>query len=344
MSDSCGHPCYAMSDRHILLSGDPWKESEDLADESLIEWLNGALEALQTLSAAEKRLLSHRDVMHQFVLGSWESTEYVDSVSLRAWLWRTLGARASRFPRAARAVAAGLAPCLEDQSSLPWWTGFVQGVAAAATTLKGVESTSKRGSQDGPSTCSTASTLTHARDDRYSDINLTANYQATSDCLTGYAIPAPGCNTVLQTALHEEFLWKAGEVSQPHLIKASASIGPTRVQPQGAEPVEQACPVVRRSSRTQMQSIFADSCTHTTVDKWLRPALRGHSQQVQADVRVEQSDEGSSSSQLIVNTRALPRPRSIPALARMSRDTPPVAVPPYPGSMTGRNLPGRLHL
>lgn len=283
------------------MESDPWEGCGDLANESLIDWLVGALSALRELSPDEKRLLLSRSVVQELVCDGWTSTYSVESKFLRHWCWRTLGARASAFPSAVKAVTAGLAPKPEDVDSSAWWTGFVQGVAAASVAVRHCEA--EPGMR--PSTLSTASTIAPSMDGRLSDANASVAEEGNLGDRVAH------CDAVLSSSFSS---------TEPKVTCFSPLPVPRSMQ-HGVHGVfrslslDDADTKSSNDRRQELQSMFADSCSRATSGKWqCQPAISKSKQ-----LRVEQVIQGLARSPHGIFSQTLPaRGMNSPAPAEQS--------------------------
>lgn len=263
-------------DRSCMLKSDPWEGCTDLVNESLIDWLIGALNALRELSPDEKRLLLNRNVMQELVCDGWASTDSVESKFLRHWCWRTLGARTAAFPSAAKAVAAGLAPKKEDENSSAWWTGFVQGVAAASVAARHSEAKPEMR----PSTCSTASTVA-AMDGRLSEASASVAEEGNLDDLVVRG----------DAGVSRCFSSTEPKVTCFNSLPVPGSMQPEKQGVFRSVSLDAADAKSPSGQRQEVQSMFAHSCVRTAASKWLSQSATSKARQA----RVEQVIQGLAS-------------------------------------------------
>lgn len=183
-----------------ILDGDPWEGCEELADESLVEWIVDVLNALHDVSSVEKQLLMDKGVMQQLVRCDWVSSWSVRSHFLGEWCWHVIGKQGSALPNASASLLAKAAADPDDKHLSAWWKGFMHGVTLAEAGKSprpgSMMGNTSKGVSDGDafqtscdearmSVSSRASTATPTADGRLSDVSFGTPRGAEWDCDSG---------------------------------------------------------------------------------------------------------------------------------------------------------------
>lgn len=125
------HRSSSIADDKGLFDCDPWEGCEELADESLIEWLMDVLCTLPDGSSVEKQLLMDRSVLRQLIHGDWNSSCSVDSQFLGRWCWHVIGQQGNSVPKASASLLAEAAADPDDRHLSAWPKGIMNGVTLA---------------------------------------------------------------------------------------------------------------------------------------------------------------------------------------------------------------------